>query len=207
MQPIRLEEIVGRERYGATREAVRRRIIEHKRARRVAVGDRLSFLFEDRATVWYQTQEMLWVEHTTDLDAVRDELAVYNALLPGTAELSGTLLIEIDDEGRIREELARLIGIDEHMAFEVGEGLRIPGAFEPGRQTAEKLSAVQYVRFPLDETARTKLIAGVPLALRVDHPNYRARTVLTEAVRASLAADFSDPAAPEAALRKVRDGG
>lgn len=207
MEPIRLEEIVGRERYGATREAVRRRVIEHKRARRVAVGDRLSFLFEDRATVWYQTQEMLWVERTTDLDAVRDELTVYNALLPGAAELSGTLLIEIDDEGRIREELGRLIGIDEHMAFEIGDDRSIPGVFEAGRQTAEKLSAVQYVRFPLDETAVARLVAGAPLALRVDHPNYRVRTVLTETVRASLAADFSDPGAPEAALRKVRDGG
>lgn len=206
MQPIRLEEIVGRERYGAVREAVRRRVIEHKRSRRVAVGDHLSFLFEDRATVWYQTQEMLWVEHTTDLDAIRDELAVYNALLPGVAELSGTLLIEIDDELNIREELGRLIGIDEHMAFEMGDRLRIPGVFEAGRQTADKLSAVQYVRFPVGEAAVARVVAGAPLALRVDHPNYQARTVLPEAVRASLAADLSDPDAPEAALRQVRDG-
>jgi len=82
MRPIALDDILGRERYGQVREAVRRRIIEHKRARRVAVGDRLSLVFEDRATVWYQTQEMLWVEHVTDLDAIREELAVYNELLP-----------------------------------------------------------------------------------------------------------------------------
>src|SRR5262249_57583579 len=114
MDPIGLEEILGRERYGAVREAVRRRVIEHKRSRRVAVGDRISLLFEDRATVWYQTQEMIWVEHITDLDAIREELAVYGALLPRTSELSATLLIEIVDQARIREELAQLLGIDPH---------------------------------------------------------------------------------------------
>ena len=112
MEPVRLEEMLGRERYGAVREAVRRRIIEHKRSRRVTVGDRISLLFEDRATVWYQTQEMIWVEQITDLDAIREELAVYDALLPRRSELSATLLIEIADQSRIREDLAQLLGID-----------------------------------------------------------------------------------------------
>ena len=91
-EAIELDDLLGRERYGVERAAIRRRIIEHKRSRRVGIGDRISLLFEDRATVWYQTQEMLWVEHITDLDAVRDELAVYGALLPGASELSATLM-------------------------------------------------------------------------------------------------------------------
>ena len=95
MKPIALEDMLGRERYGAERDAIRRRIIAHKRTRRVTVGDRLSFLFEDRATIWYQTQEMLWVEQITDLDAIRAELDVYNELLPAVDELAATLLIEV----------------------------------------------------------------------------------------------------------------
>jgi uncharacterized protein DUF3501 len=206
MEPIRLEDILGRERYGAERNAVRRRIIEHKRARRVAVGDRLTFLFEDRATVWYQTQEMLWVEHIVDLDAVREELAVYNQLLPGRAELSTTLLVEITEEGRIREELARLIGIDEHVTLEIDGVPAIAGMFEPGRQTEERLSAVQYVRFPLSEEAVRRVGAGASMALAVAHPSYRERTVLSETVRAVLAADLTDATSPDAGLRRVRDG-
>jgi hypothetical protein len=206
MQPIRLEDILGRERYGSEREAVRRRIIEHKRTRRLPVGDRLSFLFEDRATVWYQTQEMLWVEHITDLDAIREELAVYNQLLPGPSELSTTLLIEIDDQARIRDELGRLIGIDEHVTLEVGDRSRVAGAFEVGRQTAEKLSAVQYVRFRLTDEAVADLRAGGALALSVAHPNYRAHAPLPAAMRAAVAADLLDPAAVDAALQQVRDG-
>jgi hypothetical protein len=206
MEPIRLDEILGRERYGAEREAIRRRIIAYKRSRRVAVGDRLTFVFEDRATIWYQTQEMLWVEHVTDLDAIREELAVYSGLLPGPAELSATLLIEIEDQARVKEELNRLIGIDEHVTLEIGPE-RVAARFEEGRQTAEKLSAVQYVRFPLDAASRASLAAGAPLALAVAHPSYRARAELPEPVRASLAAEVADPAAATRALRQVRDGG
>jgi len=207
MRAIGLEDILGRERYGAERDAIRRRIIAHKRTRRVAVGDRLSFLFEDRATVWYQTQEMLWIEQITDLDAIRAELAVYNELLPGPGTLAATLLIEIENQSRLQEELNRLLGIDEHVTLEVGGEVGVAATFEAGRQTAEKISAVQYVRFPLAAEARRRITAGAPLALAVAHPNYRVRAVLPEAVRASLAADLADPAAAEEALRRVRDGG
>jgi hypothetical protein len=206
VEPIHLEEVLGRERYGAEREAIRRRIIAYKRARRVAVGDRLTFVFEDRATIWYQTQEMLWVEHITDLDAIREELAVYNELLPGPGELSATLLIEIEDQTRVREELDRLIGIDEHVTLEVGPE-RVAARFEEGRQTAERISAVQYVRFPLAAGSQGRLEAGAPLALTVAHPSYRVRAEIPEAVRASLAAEVADPAVATRALRQVRDGG
>lgn len=206
MESIRLEDILGRERYGAERDTIRRRLIAHKRARRVGVGDRLTFVFEDRATIWYQIQEMLWVEQITDLDAIREELAVYNQLLPGPAELSSTLLVEIEDQARIREELQRLIGIDEHVVLEIGAGTRVPGTFEAGRQTAERLSAVQYVRFPLGPEARAAVAAGVPLALAVAHPHYRVRALLSEAIRASLASDVTDAAAADAVLAAVRDG-
>jgi len=92
-------------------------------------------------------------------------------------------------------------------AFEVGGEVGVAATFEAGRQTAEKLSAVQYVRFPLAAEARRRITDGAPLALAAAHPNYRAPALLPEAVRASLAADLADPAAAEEALRRVRDGG
>jgi hypothetical protein len=206
MRPIGLDDILGRERYGQVRDAIRRRIIDYKRTRRVPVGDRLSLLFEDRATVWYQTQEMLWVERITDLDAIRAELEVYNALLPGEADLSATLLIELQDQARMREQFQRLIGLDRHVALLVGER-SIPAVFEDGRQTEDKISAVQYVRFPIDAEARRGLGAGAPVAVAVDHPGYAARATLSADARASIAGGFLDEDAAEAALRRVRDGG
>jgi uncharacterized protein DUF3501 len=205
MRPIGLEDVLGRERYGQARDAIRRRVIAHKRARRVAVGDRLSLVFEDRVTVWYQTQEMLWVEHITDLDAIRDELDIYNALLPGDRDLAATLFIEVPDQARMQEEFARLLGLDRHLVLEIGRAT-VPARFEEGRQTEARISAVQYVRFPLDDSAWTALGGGAPIAAVVDLPQYRVRTVFPDDVHASLVASVLDPAWAERALRHVRDG-
>ncbi len=205
MRPIGLDDILGRERYAQARDAIRRRVIEHKRSRRVAVGDRISLVFEDRATVWYQTQEMLWVEHVTDLDAIREELETYNPMLPSATELAATLLIELREKERMRDEFQRLAGLDRHMALVVGER-SIPAVFEEGRQTDDNISAVQYVRFPIDAEARAALSAGAAVAVVIDHPRYTAHAPLGDAARASIVAGFLDDAAADAALRRVRDG-
>jgi Protein of unknown function (DUF3501) len=207
VEPIRIEDILGRDRYGAQRDAIRRRLTDYKRARRLSVGPHLTFVFEDRVTVWYQIQEMLWVEQITDLDAIREELAIYNATLPGASEFSATLFIEIDDAAQVVEVLNRLVGIDECVAMEVGERPPLRATFEPDRQTAEKVSAVQYVRFPFDEGTRAAIAAGAPLAVRVEHASYRARQPLSDLVRESLATEAAGPAAMTVALARVRDGG
>jgi hypothetical protein len=125
--------------------------------------------------------------------------------LPGASELSATLLIEITEQARIREELQRLRGLDRHVWLEVAGG-RVAGVFDEGRQSDTKLSAVQYVRFPLDAEMRARVVDGAPLAIVVDHPAYSCAAALPEAVRESLAADLRGGAAAAAALERVRDG-
>src|SRR5262245_30836963 len=113
MAKITIDELVGLERYEQVRDQFRQQIIALKRDRRVAVGDRITFVFENHDTMLFQTQEMLRAEHIVDLDRMREELAVYNELVPAPGELSATLLIEITDSQRIREDLIALIGIDQ----------------------------------------------------------------------------------------------
>lgn len=190
MRRVALEDLAGPSRYGEMRDQFRRRIIALKRDRRIAVGDRVTLVFENFDTILFQTQEMLHVERITDLDRVREELEVYNELLPGENELSATLLIEITEQPDIAAELHRLIGIDEHLSLRVGDEA-IAARFEPGRSTEEKLSAVQYVRFQLaPATARAFAAPDVPIEIRIDHPNYEARATLTPGQRASLAGDL-----------------
>lgn len=191
MRRVALEDLAGPARYAEIRDDFRRRIIALKRDRRVPLGDRVTLVFENFDTVRFQTQEMLHAEHITDLDRVREELEVYNELLPGDHELSATMLIEITDQTVAAAELRRLIGIDEHLVLRIG-ATAVRALFEPGRSTEDKLSAVQYVRFPLGPDAARAFVAGdEPVVLEVDHPNYRARTTLTAAQRASLAGDLS----------------
>jgi hypothetical protein len=192
IRPVTLDDVVGLERYEAMRDDVRRRVIELKRARRLAVGDNVTFVFENHATVYFQIHEMLRAERITDLDAVREELAVYNALLPLAGELSTTMLIEITDPANVAERLLALLGIDEAVRLDVGAH-HVAAVFEPGRSKEDKLSAVQYVRFPLPPAARQAFLdPAVSARLVIDHPNYRAATVIDGAVRASLSADLRD---------------
>jgi len=190
MKRVTLDEIVGLERYEQIRPAFRDRIIALKKHRRVAVGDHVTFVFENHDTMLFQIQEMLRAEHIVDLDRIRDEVDVYNGLVPNGSELSATMLIEITETSRIRELLVSLIGIDRSVRLEVGEEI-VAAEFEGGRSKDDKLSAVQYVRFPLGQRAGQRLISGeAPVRLVIDHPNYRASATIEGSVRASLVGDL-----------------
>src|SRR6185436_16629485 len=109
-------------------------------------------------TMLFQIQEMVRAERIVDLDKVRDEIEVYNELVPNSGELSATLLIEITGSDHIREELVQLIGIDECVTLRIGDRHEIAAQFEPGRSKEDKLSAVQYVRFSFDAEQRAAFL-------------------------------------------------
>lgn len=187
---VTLDDIVGLERYETIREAFRRRIIELKRHRRVGVGDSITFVFENFDTVLFQIQEMIRAERIGDIDRVRDEIDVYNELIPERGELSATLLIELSDSDRIREELPKFYGIDEATWIEL-DGKRIAAVFEGGRAREDKVSAVQYVRFPLGAEVAS-FFAARDVKLVIDHPHYRATQSLPEETRRSLEEDLRE---------------
>ena len=64
------------------------------------------------------------------------------------------------------------------------------GRFEEGRSKEDKISAVQYVRFPFDAPGRQALVTASPPSCSIDHPNYKARAVLSAESQQSLAADL-----------------
>ena len=97
MQPVTIDQIAGLDRYERIREDFRRRIIDLKKQRRIAVGEFITFVFENRDTVLFQIQEMVRAEHITDIDKLREEIDCYNELIPRPGELFATLLIEYAD--------------------------------------------------------------------------------------------------------------
>src|SRR5918996_3696844 len=112
MRPLAAHEILDLHDYEKARDERRRAIIALKAERRVAVGQYLSFVFENRETVWFQIQEMIRAERIVDDMRVQAELDVYNGLLPEAGELSATMMIEIAESGRIKPVLDMLLGID-----------------------------------------------------------------------------------------------
>ena len=190
MDKIILDDILGFAAYEKVRQKFREEIIEKKKKRRVAIGDKVSIVFENRDTVMFQIQEMLRAEKIADLDKIRDEITVYNQLIPNPGELSATLFLEIEDQGHLRDELLKFLGIDETVYLKVG-GRSIRGQFEEGRSKEDKISAVQYVRFPFDAEARRAFVGGERAELIIDHPNYKARAVLAPDAQQSLAEDLA----------------
>jgi hypothetical protein len=191
MQKVILDEIVGLERYERIRDEFRRSVMNLKKNRRISVGDRITFVFENHDTVLFQIQEMLRAEHITDIDKIRFEVDTYNQLIPADGELSATMLIEITEQERIRPELVKLIGIDKTVSLHIGDQFIVPAEFEPGRSKEDNLSAVQYVRFSLSPEARAAFKDDrQEVRIVIDHANYQAYTLLSPEAQRSLAAEL-----------------
>jgi hypothetical protein len=193
MRAVDPGEILNLVDYEKVREARRRAVIALKGERRVGVGRYLSFVFENHETVWFQIQEMVRAERIVDDTRIAEEVEVYNSLLPRPGELAATMFIEIGDAAQIKPVLDTLLGIDVggHVRLEVGPHA-VPGVFEAGHSDEElgKLSAVHFVRFALPPAAR-RAFPEAEVALIVDHPGDRGRTVLTLAVRRRLTEDLA----------------
>ena len=191
MKKISLDDIKGLAAYEKIRDDFRQRIIELKKKRRIPVGDKVSLVFENRDTVIFQIQEMLRAERITDLDKVRDEIETYNSLIPEPGELSATLLLEIEDQVNLREELLKFLGVDEAVFIKVGDKNTVRARFEEGHSREDKISAVQYVRFPVGkELIKDFTDKKNEIKLVIDHPNYRAEAKLELGTRQSLTEDL-----------------
>lgn len=191
VRPITRLDIKGPARYAPIRDDYRKRVIELKRPRRVLVGDRVELVFENRHTLSLQIEEICRAEGLTRDDQIESEIALYNELMPTESSLSATLFIPLARGADPHAVLQELVGLDEHVVLHIGRHA-VRAAFEPGRSTEDRISAVQYTRYPLTPEARAALATpGTELAVEIDHPNYRSRTVCSEATRASLAADYA----------------
>lgn len=178
--------------YAARRREQRRRITELKRHRRVEVGPFATFYFENWDTMWHQVHEMLYIEKGGE-EQIEADLLAYNPLIPQGRELVATVMFEIDEPLRRNWALRRLGGIEHRAFIEIG-GTPIAGEPDPGRQSTNpdgKISAVQFLRFPLDDSQIARFrTPGVQILLGFDHPNYGHIAVIPEPVRATLAQDF-----------------
>ena len=185
--------------YAAQRAAARDRMIPLRRGRRLRLGDMLLVEFENAETLTYQVQEMLFTEGITDEAEVAQELDAYSRLLPSSHELKATLFVELTDVATVRDELARLAGLQHALRIEVagpdGERLVAPAAELPGPDDegpTESTYSVHFIRFTFDDAARDAFRdPTVPASLVVDHPAYADDVPLSGDVRLSLLADLA----------------
>ena len=194
MNKLKVEDLLGLERYARERPAFRTRVLEHKRDRQVAVGPNVTWLFEDRLTMQYQVQEMLRVERIFEPEGIEEELESYNPMIPDGTNWKATLLIEYPNEAERRHKLTQLKGIEDRCWVQVTGQERVFAIADEDleRENDEKTSAVHFLRFELSAAMISALRDGAELAVGIDHPQYN-QTIqpVRAAIRTSLLFDLS----------------
>ena len=191
MRKLTVDDITDLRAYERERADFRASVIDLKRDRRIPLGDLMTVVFENLTTMRFQIQEMARAERMLTDEQIAHEVAVYNGLLPDDGQLSATLFLELTSDALLREWLPKLVGLQRHVAFEVAGVVSPAVEIDEDRLTREDdvTSAVHYLRFAFTPEQIAGFAAG-PVVLRIDHPEYRAETVLSEASRRSLLADF-----------------
>jgi len=185
MNPLSPQDLLPAPEYEQQREQFRSQIIALKQRRRISVGPLITLVFENRETLRFQTQEMIRVEHILDPHKVQEELDVYNVLMPGSGELSATLLIEITEQDRMKEWLDVFMGLDHGDTVAIRAGAeRAFGVFEGGHSHETKISAVHFVRFrPTASMITAFADLRQPVMLTVHHHEYHAEASVPGSMR------------------------
>lgn len=190
--PLKAADLYSLEEYHRVRPDFRERVLAHKKNRQVAIGPNAMLYFEDRLTMQYQVQEMLRIERIFETEAIEEELAAYNPLIPTGSNLKATFMLEFPDVEERRQMLEALGGIEDRLFARVGDGDPVVCIADEDleRSSDEKTSAVHFVRFEFDADAIAQLRGGASLSFLIDHPEYSYRSELTPEQRAALIADF-----------------
>jgi len=186
---IPLEEILDLGDYERRRDAIRASAIAARGVRRVELGPNATLAFENRETVRYQIQEMLRAERIAKEAEVQHEIETYSDLLPSPDELSATLMFEFDDEASRGVHLHDLVGFENHLRIEFDGAGASKAYFDRRQLDADRISAVQFVRFPLTGAQRKALSKGARVV--ADHPRYSYSIDLPPAARSALLEDVS----------------
>ncbi|MFO0760477.1 MAG: DUF3501 family protein [Byssovorax sp.] len=194
MRPIERSEILPLGDYEMIRQRFRSRVIEEKRPRRVALGEHISAVFENRDSVLLQIQEMLRTERITSEPAILHEITTYNELVPGDREVSVTVFVEISDKDTRDRLLVELAGLEDTFSLVVDDArfpLRGP---KPDGYVEGRTTAVHYLKAKLSAEAVTAITQGkARAALAVDHPGYTKHAELGRATLQKLAEDLGAP--------------
>jgi hypothetical protein len=193
MQPLSASDLLSLEQYARERPTRRARLITHRRARALQVGEHCSWSFEDRLTVQYQVQEMLRAERIFEPAGIAEELSAYNPLIPDGSNLKATVMLEFPDPAERARRLAELRGFGPHCWMRVAgfEDVRAIADEDLERDSEQKTSAVHFARFEFTSEMIAALKGGAALAAGVDHAHYRHSVdPLPEALRGELLLDF-----------------
>jgi len=194
MHKLNRADLLSLEEYAEQRPEFRQRVLEHKKHRKIHIGDNATLYFEDRMTLQYQIQEMLRIEKIFEREGIEEELSAYNPMIPDGQNLKATFMIEYGDPAERQVALQKLVGIESLIWLQVDGYDKVYAIADEDleRATTDKTSAVHFMRFELDTDMISSLREGAAtLVMGSDHVAYRhSFTITDEATRSSLLNDF-----------------
>ncbi len=190
MNKLSTADLYSLEEYHKIRREFRAQVLAHKRHRQLPIGPNATLYFEDRLTMQYQVQEMLRIERIFESEAIQEELEAYNPLIPDGSNWKATFMIEFPDVTERRAALARLAGIENLVWVQVAGHERVYAIADEDldRASAEKTSAVHFMRFELTAAMVADLRGGMSLSAGIHHPlyDYQVDPVNSETTQALL---------------------
>lgn len=173
MTALTRDDLYSLEDYARMRPEFRRRVLEHKRDRKLSLSPNATLYFEDRMTMHYQVQEMLRAERIFESEGIEDELAAYNPLIPDGDNWKATFMLEYPEVEERRVALSRLIGVEDRVWIRVAghEPVFAIADEDLERETEEKTSSVHFLRFQLSPEIIASLREGAPLSAGITHEN------------------------------------
>ena len=191
---ITRDSLMTLETYAKARPDFRKRVIEHKKLRTLALGEHVTLIFEDELTIRYQIQEMLRIEKIFEEEGILHELESYTPLVPDGSNFKATMMIEYDDPVERKKALSKLIGVEDRVWVQVEGSPKVYAVADEDleRENDEKTSSVHFLRFELSKDMCEALKYGVTLSVGIDHENYRvAISPVPATSRNALVADLS----------------
>ncbi len=189
---IEKSDLIAEKIYSNTRRQIRKKLVEYKKNRRIALGPYATFYFESFETMLAQVQEMLHIEKGGD-EQLEDELKAYNPLVPNGKELTATLMFEIDNPVSRASFLSKVGGIEKKVFIKIdNEIIKAMPEKDLDRTSAEgKASSVQFIHFKFNDNQIAQFKLGkLSIELGINHREYSHTTKLTEENMKSLSSDF-----------------
>ena len=183
------------EEYAERRPAFRAEVMEHKKNRRIALGEHARLYFEDRKTIQYQIQEMLRIEKVFEAEGINEELEAYNPLIPDGNNWKATFMLEYPEADERRERVKQLRGIEKLVWVCIAGFDKVYAIADEdlAREDEEKTSTVHFLRFELMPPMIVAAKKGAQITMGVDHPSYRYVTEpMGENVHQALVSDLDN---------------
>jgi len=174
MTKLKREDLMSLEEYAENRAGFRQQVLEHKKARKIALGEHATLYFEDRLTIQYQVQEMLRIEKVFEAAGINEELEAYNPLIPDGSNWKATFMIEYDDVAERQKVLATLVGVEDKVWVQVNGFDKVYAIANEDieRSTADKTSAVHFMRFELTPDMAKAVKENKNIAMGIDYEGF-----------------------------------